>query len=480
MTKETSSGYIPFSIFYRYPRLMQGLSFMSGLGVLSSGLVVAQTDSLVDTGTAPPPPSAPAAVAPAPAPAPAPAARAQPAAPVVRPRPAAPETIVVPETRRSRPAPAPAAIKPAVPAPPPTAAIPRKPALSAPSLSAPDPVSVAKPPKVILNPSQSQDTAKVPVAPGGNSYIDRTDYSVGATPRYNRPAVVVTERSTGCSTVAQNGQISRAGCGTGVASSQPRQRTSTSTSTSNLAAAVTAPLAGLRQPQLNGMARLPLPSPSVVSVAPVRMGPLKVSPGRIIPARQVRYPAAFTRPAASSQSVTPSGLAYYNLTTRPTRSPKIGNASFMFPLTIPSAITSVFGWRMHPITGDHRFHAGTDLGAPQGTPVIAAAPGEVSTADFLGGYGLTVILLHEKQTQASLYAHLSEIFVQPGDVVEQGAVIGRVGSTGNSTGPHLHFEWRHLTSDGWVAVDAGAHLEYALAEFVRALQIAQQAPQRGV
>ncbi|MCA1991679.1 MAG: M23 family metallopeptidase [Coleofasciculus sp. S288] len=152
----------------------------------------------------------------------------------------------------------------------------------------------------------------------------------------------------------------------------------------------------------------------------------------------------------------------------------------MFPLTIPASITSLFGWRLHPITGEYRFHAGTDLGAPQGTPVVAAASGQVATADYVGGYGLTVVLEHEEGTQASLYAHLSEIFVQPGDVVEQGSVIGRVGSTGNSTGPHLHFEWRHLTADGWVAVDAKAHLEYSLAQLVNALQFAQATPQRGL
>jgi murein DD-endopeptidase MepM/ murein hydrolase activator NlpD len=151
----------------------------------------------------------------------------------------------------------------------------------------------------------------------------------------------------------------------------------------------------------------------------------------------------------------------------------------MFPLSVPAAITSVFGWRVHPITGQYRFHAGTDLGAPQGTPVIAAASGQVVTADFLGGYGLTVVLQHEPGTEESLYAHLSEIFVQAGEQVEQGNVIGRVGSTGNSTGPHLHFEWRHLTSDGWVAVDASSHLEFSLAQFIKVLEFAQATPQRG-
>jgi murein DD-endopeptidase MepM/ murein hydrolase activator NlpD len=148
----------------------------------------------------------------------------------------------------------------------------------------------------------------------------------------------------------------------------------------------------------------------------------------------------------------------------------------IFPLSIPARITSVFGWRTHPITGDRRFHSGTDLGAPMGTPVVASAPGEVETANWLGGYGLTVIINHPS-AQQTLYGHLSELFVQPGQRVEQGTVIGRVGSTGNSTGPHLHFEVRHLQPQGWVAVDSGVQLQMALNQLVQALQTPRLAQQ---
>jgi murein DD-endopeptidase MepM/ murein hydrolase activator NlpD len=153
-----------------------------------------------------------------------------------------------------------------------------------------------------------------------------------------------------------------------------------------------------------------------------------------------------------------------NALKRPAPYPNNGNRGLLFPLGIPADISSVFGWRVHPIHGDWRMHTGTDLAAPQGTPVLAAYHGEVAIADYVGGYGNMVVLRHEDGTQESRYAHLSHIFVRPGEWVEQGDVIGLVGSTGNSTGPHLHFEWRHWYANNWVPVDAGAQLAWALAE----------------
>ncbi len=195
--------------------------------------------------------------------------------------------------------------------------------------------------------------------------------------------------------------------------------------------------------------------------------------------------ASTTREFSNSSETTATAAAapaysfvkdYYNRTIRPLGQPGNGNLRLMFPISIPVAITSVFGWRIHPITGDARFHSGTDLGAPMGTPVLAALSGRVVLADFFGGYGLAIALEHDNGRQQTLYGHLSEIFVKPGEIVKQGTAIGRVGSTGNSTGPHLHFEFRQLTTEGWVAQDPGVQLEDAMAQLVKSLQTAQKAP----
>jgi murein DD-endopeptidase MepM/ murein hydrolase activator NlpD len=102
---------------------------------------------------------------------------------------------------------------------------------------------------------------------------------------------------------------------------------------------------------------------------------------------------------------------------------------------------SHFGMRVHPILHYERLHAGADLSAPSGTEIRAAANGRVLLAEPRGGYGNAVVLGHG-QGIATLYAHQSRILVEPGDKVKKGDVIGLVGSTGLSTGPHLHFETR--------------------------------------
>jgi len=103
-------------------------------------------------------------------------------------------------------------------------------------------------------------------------------------------------------------------------------------------------------------------------------------------------------------------------------------------------ITSGFGYRVHPISGDRRLHAGADIAAPTGAPIVAANAGTVAVAGPAGGYGLAVYLDHGGIV--TRYGHASAVLVRAGQRVERGQLIARVGSTGRSTGPHLHFEVR--------------------------------------
>jgi murein DD-endopeptidase MepM/ murein hydrolase activator NlpD len=157
----------------------------------------------------------------------------------------------------------------------------------------------------------------------------------------------------------------------------------------------------------------------------------------------------------------------------------LGNEQMLYPLPTPVPVTSRYGWRVHPVRGDRRFHAGVDLGAAQGTPVLATKSGKVKVADNMGGYGIAVVLEHGKGKQDSLYAHLSGMFVRPGEVVKVGTVIGRVGSTGLSTGPHLHYETRKLTASGWVTTDPGPQLQVAKVQLEQALASARAGSKPG-
>lgn len=104
-------------------------------------------------------------------------------------------------------------------------------------------------------------------------------------------------------------------------------------------------------------------------------------------------------------------------------------------------ISSEFGMRFHPILNVSRLHAGADIGAPAGSPVLAAADGVVLAAEVRGGYGKAVVLAHGHSV-GTVYGHNSSLEVQVGQLVEQGDVIARAGSTGLSTSPHIHFETR--------------------------------------
>ena len=115
--------------------------------------------------------------------------------------------------------------------------------------------------------------------------------------------------------------------------------------------------------------------------------------------------------------------------------------TFAWPTPGFYRITSDFGMRNHPVLRTNRMHTGIDIGAPNGSIVVAGEVGEVIHADWFGGFGLTVVIYHGGGV-STLYAHLSRTTVSVGDIVERGQEIGRVGSTGLSTGPHKHFEVR--------------------------------------
>jgi murein DD-endopeptidase MepM/ murein hydrolase activator NlpD len=413
MNQQTRSAQPALKTSRQRPLWMQSLACLSGIGLLSAGTLGAQT-APVDSVVVPAISEPQSAVE---------------AAPVeVAPIDAAPAAVAEPEQF----APEASAVEPE-----PSVAVESEPAPSVAVPAVEEPIAA---PPVVNSPNSVAAGSEPPNY--NNAYIDPTNYNLGATDAYEQPSsVVLSERSTGCQAVLSSGQ----GISGGICGNAPNPDTQS---------APWQPASGGTQwASTSGGTQWVAPTNS----APVQLGPINIS----------------ARGIGVGQS-TASGRFYYQ-TARPTGRLGNGNLRLLFPLSLPAPITSIFGWRIHPITGDSRFHSGTDLGAPMGTPVLAAYAGKVAIADFLGGYGLTVTIDHNKGTQETLYGHLSEIFVKPGDLVKQGAVIGRVGSTGNSTGPHLHFELRQQTPDGWVTLDPGSQLEVAMADLVKSLQAAKTA-----
>lgn len=121
---------------------------------------------------------------------------------------------------------------------------------------------------------------------------------------------------------------------------------------------------------------------------------------------------------------------------------KLAHIPSVMPIDIKEyTVASGYGYRNDPIYGTSKFHAGLDFAASLGTPVFATADGVVEEAGWKGGYGNCIDLSHG-YNYTTRYGHLSEILVDPGAKVKRGEMIGKVGSTGKSTGPHLHYEVR--------------------------------------
>lgn len=127
-----------------------------------------------------------------------------------------------------------------------------------------------------------------------------------------------------------------------------------------------------------------------------------------------------------------------------TAAPSFRPATVSIPSRMPvdgAALTSGYGMRTHPVLGGRRQHKGVDLAMPMGTPVYATADGVISKAERFSSYGLFISIEHGGNIQTR-YGHLSRLNVEAGQVVHKGDLIGYVGSTGRSTGPHLHYEVR--------------------------------------
>lgn len=276
---------------------------------------------------------------------------------------------------------------------------------------------------VFEGPAVPAELPAVPEVPAGYNdvFIDPTEYSIGETVNPNAPSLVFSDRSSGCQVMLDQGE-SLVGNGCSPAS--------------------------IDDNYVEAQAAAEASSGGGVNIGPVNISPNGISVG----------------------GTTVASREYYNRMLRPLNNLRQTAQAFIFPLATPAPITSLFGWRTHPIFGTTRFHSGTDLGAPMGTPILASHDGQVVVSDYLGGYGFTVILRNGDGDQETLYGHMSQILVQAGEWVEQGEVIGLVGSTGNSTGPHLHFEVRHLTGDGWIAVNTNELMQYTLNNFAAVLE----------
>ncbi|MGA0968423.1 MAG: M23 family metallopeptidase [Vulcanococcus sp.] len=132
----------------------------------------------------------------------------------------------------------------------------------------------------------------------------------------------------------------------------------------------------------------------------------------------------------------------------------------VYPLAVKATEVDPYGWRYSSSRGAWRMHAGQDLVAPAGTPVLAMLPGRVVLVEPIDGYGLTVVLDHGRGWQ-SLYAHLQSANVRKGDFLTAASTLGLVGQSGRASGPHLHVELRQRQGEQMLALDPTPVLDQA-------------------
>lgn len=166
--------------------------------------------------------------------------------------------------------------------------------------------------------------------------------------------------------------------------------------------------------------------------------------GEIADSGDARFKSLFTTIIANERTSPIAGPTTGAAEVTTAYSSPIPQRGISVPSRMPlegAALTSGFGMRTHPVLGGRRQHQGIDLAAPSGTPVYATADGIVSRADWFSSYGLFISIEHGASMQTR-FGHLSRLAVAAGDSVKKGDLIGYVGSTGRSTGPHLHYEVR--------------------------------------
>ncbi|WP_338468486.1 M23 family metallopeptidase [Novosphingobium sp. ZN18A2] len=189
-----------------------------------------------------------------------------------------------------------------------------------------------------------------------------------------------------------------------------------------------------------------VPEPAARTLAPARVTVVRSTGAADVSVLRVASDPAVVAGRAMDLSGSPVDFAGYLRAQRLLAASKsgfsggTGGVPSGMPLSSP-ILTSRFGMRWHPLLGGERWHSGVDLGAPYGAPIEATADGIVRSAGWAGGYGLMVSLDNGKGVQTR-YAHMSRMTVAAGQAVHAGDVIGYVGSTGLSTGPHLHYEVR--------------------------------------
>ncbi|WP_271077111.1 M23 family metallopeptidase [Aurantiacibacter sp. MUD61] len=183
---------------------------------------------------------------------------------------------------------------------------------------------------------------------------------------------------------------------------------------------------------------IPFEEVAAAAEAPNTAGETIAEPNRGI---QIGFETIAGEPRYASRSDSEGGAAIVRFSA--TR-PRSGSFAAELPDRLPlasSRITSPYGLRRNPVSGQMARHSGVDLAAATGTPVHSTADGTVVFSGWAGNYGLLVTVAHDGGMQTR-YAHLSAISVQRGDEVSGGQMLGRSGSTGRSTGPHLHYEVR--------------------------------------